>query len=104
MPFVSDVRLIQQQSTYVAVVIAFVRNYCGPNNFHAIDKLMKANSQYWLVVDFKDEKMSAQTKFEDSVTIKIYFYHLESLVELTFIVKESYHSKPVLHLLNNWID
>lgn len=46
MPFVSDVRLIQQQSTYVAVVIAFVRNYCGPNNFHAIDKLMKANSQY----------------------------------------------------------
>lgn len=88
MPFVFDVKLIQQQSTYVVVAIAFMTSYCALNNFHARDRLMKANSRYWLVVDFMDEKMSAQIMFEDSVTIKIYSFHLESLAELTFIIKE----------------
>ena len=103
MPSFTDVKLVQQQSTCVVIVIAFVTNYCVPSSSHATNKLMKVNSLYWLVVDFEGEKMSAQTKFEDSVATKIYFYHLESLAVLTFIIKVLSHFKPVLHLLNNWI-
>lgn len=76
MPSFTDVKLVQQQSTCVVIVIAFVTNYCAPSSFHAANKLMKVNSLNWLVVDFEDEKMSAQTKFEDFATTKIYFYHL----------------------------